>query len=162
MFRTYIACIALTTLLVTMGAAQGQTAQTSISVTAVSSLTANDSDYDFDVYARSIVPRTQYFIVYTLADGSTSEVGPIGSYDSAARQIFFNYEHDRMPAGTVDADIESRQVLDSFTKFARYDTYGQSLTMAYQLEAYGLETDIRWIRVVSFKSATLKRRVVSP
>ena len=162
MIRDYTACIAATTLFLTMGVAQGQTAQISVSMAARPSLSTFDLQYDFDLYARSAVPKTQYFIVYTLADGSTSEVGPIESYDSATRQIFFNYEHDRMPAGTVDAEIESRQVLDPFTKFARYDTFVQALTMADQLDSYGLESDIRWIRVVTFNSTTLKRRIVSP
>ncbi len=130
--------------------------KSSISQTATSySLTGNDAEYDFDVYARSLVPTTKYFIVYTLEDGRTQEIGPISSYDMAAREIYFNFEHGLSPSGTVDADIEARPVYDSFTKFSRYGTYLEALSIAWQLESFGLETDIRWVRSIQFKIKSL-------
>lgn len=127
----------------------------------VASLASYDLDYDFDVYARSPIPKTKYFIVYVLDDGNTIEDGPISSYDMASREVFFNFEHDLFPYGTIDVDIEARQVLDPFTKFARYDKYSQASSIVWQLEAYGLETDITWVRVPTVKSgvATTIRRV---
>lgn len=129
-------------------------AQTTSYLAVVRTLSSYDRDYDFDIYARSLVPTTKYFIVYTLDDGSTQSEGPISTYDMAAREIYFNYEHDLSPVGTVDATIESRDVLDPFTKFARYDTYSQALNVAWQLESFGLETDIRWVRSILLKAKT--------
>ena len=114
-------------------------------------LTGYDFDYDFDVYARSLVPTTKYFIVYTLEDGSTQEEGPISTYDMAAREIYFNFEHSLSPEGTVDAEIVARPVLDPLTKFNRYGTYLEALTIAWQLESLGLEADIRWVRSIQLK-----------
>jgi hypothetical protein len=132
------------------GQTQAQTVNAQMASTYT--LTGYDRDYDFDVFVRMLVPTTKFFIVYTLEDGSTQEVGPISTYDMAARQIFFNYEHGTSPAGTIDAEIESRQVLEPFTKFNRYGTYLEALQIAWQLEYYGLETDIRWVRTVQIQA----------
>ncbi len=137
---------------------------TSVSQTKLSASAATiadyDRDYDFDVYARSPIPTTKYFIVYFLSDGSAIEDGPISSYEMATREVFFNFEHDLFPDGTIDVEVEARQVLDPFTKFARYDKYSQASSTASQLETYGLETDIRWIRVPTPRStvtSTIRR-----
>ncbi len=114
-------------------------------------ITGSDAEYDFDVYARSVMPTTKYFIVYTLEDGSTHEIGPISSYDEAAREIYFNFEHDLSPAGSVDADIEARPVLEPLTKFGRYGTYYEAVSVAWQLETFGLETDIRSVRSIQLR-----------
>ncbi len=132
------------------GQAQVTTSTTQLS--AAHTLTGYDLDYDFDVYARSLVPTTKYFIVYTLEDGSTHEEGPISTYDMAAHEIFFNFEHGLSPEGTVAADIEARQVLDALTKFNRYGIYLEALSIAWQLESLGLETDIRWVRSIQLKT----------
>lgn len=136
-------------------------AQTNISVALTTSagISSYDASYDFDVYARSSHPKTKYFIVYTLEDGSTLEDGPIESRDSAIREIFFNFEHGLIPEGTVNTDVEARQVLDGFSLFGRYGTYWQALTIAMQLEAFELETEIRWVRVPVI-SPYLKARIL--
>ncbi|MFO0942875.1 MAG: hypothetical protein U0930_19225 [Pirellulales bacterium] len=146
------------------GANISQAQLTSVSQTKLSASTATladyDRDYDFDVYARSPIPTTKYFIVYFLSDGSTIEDGPISSYDMATREVFFNFEHDLFPEGTIDVEVEARQVLEPFTKFARYDKYSQASSTAWQLETYGLETDIRWIRMPTLKTtvtSTIRR-----
>ena len=126
--------------------------KSSVSQSATSTtLTSYDFDYDFDVYVRSLVPTTKYFIVYTLEDGSTQEIGPISTYDAAAREIYFNFEHGLSPEGALDANIEARPVLDPLTKFSRYGTYLESLLIAWQLESLGLETEIRWVRSIQLK-----------
>ncbi len=146
------------------GSAVSQAQLTGVSPTKISASVATladyDRDYDFDVYARSPIPTTKYFIVYFLGDGSTIEDGPISSYDMAAREVFFNFEHGLFPDGTIDVEVETRQVLDPFTKFARYDKYSQATNIAWQLEAYGLETDVEWVRVPVLKStvtSTIRR-----
>lgn len=139
----------LTLVTISYGHAQ---VKSSISQSATSTtLTGYDFDYDFDVYVRSLVPTTKFFIVYTFEDGSTQEMGPISTYDMAAREIYFNFEHNLLPEGGVDADIVARPVLDPLTKFSRYGTYLEALSIAWQLESLGLETDIRWVRSIQLK-----------
>ena len=138
--------------LVTVSTGQAQVKSSVNQVSTRRTLTSYDLEYDFDVYARSLVPTTKYFIVYVLEDGSTQEEGPISTYDMAAREIYFNFEHDLSPPGSVDANIEARPVLDPFTKFNRYGTYLESLSIAWKLESWGLETDVRWVRTPQYNA----------
>ena len=152
MMKTSLAVFFAFLTLVSIPCGQAQVTTSTSQLAGGYSLTSYDSDYDFDVYARSLVPSTKYFIVYTLEDGSTQEEGPISTYDMAAREIYFNFEHGLSPEGTVDADIETRQVLDPLTKFNRYGTYLEALSIAWQLESLGFETDIRWVRSIQLKT----------
>lgn len=104
------------------------------------SLDFTDYFYDFDLYLAD-PDSTDWYIVWTLEDGSLLEEGPFQTYESAQDRLIWYYlgGYER----GVSAEIQELTKPPTWVYFGTYSTYAEAEDMADYFWHLGLRTDIR-------------------